>query len=389
MNPSINLTEIIIANAMGIMLAATMLMSNTQTFHANSIGHKYIREMMVIALVSCILDPLVFLSDGREGLFFYLVIYIGNLLLFVANLLIGPLWVNYTAGYMRGGLSFRHRRTMATVCVVGVVMLVVNLFKPFVFAVDGNNEYHRLWGYYLFIVLELGFIIDGIVAYVQSKRKLGVLRFFPVWVFLVPLAIGITVQSVIYGVSLIWPCVVISITVILNGINTELSYRDKLTGLYNKYYLDLIKDMATRSLKNESGRITAIMADMNSLKSINDRYGHQEGDFALRKLARIINRTVADAGSVVRIAGDEFVIVLNTQDEKEVAEMISAIRQALADWNTNHDKEYTLSVSLGYGFFNLREVTVEEIMQQIDSKMYEEKRRFYKENPALDRRTLY
>lgn len=304
MSHVINYGEILVANAMGIMLGAAMLIGNNRLFHTNSIGHKYIREMLWIAMLGCVLDPVVFMCDGRPGLAAHMVVYIGNLLMFIANLLIGPLWVNFTAGYMRGGLSFKHRRALATACGIGVIMLLVNIVKPFVFMVDADNVYSRMWGYLVFVLLEIGFIIDGIIAYSQSKRKIGMLRFFPVWVFLVPIAVGIAVQTMWYGISSIWPCVVIAVTVIVNGMNTEMSYRDKLTGLYNKYYLDLIKEKADRTRNTKAALITAVMADMNSLKSINDTYGHSEGDFALRKLARIINRTVADNGSVVRIVGD-------------------------------------------------------------------------------------
>ena len=86
-------------------------------------------------------------------------------------------------------------------------MLTVNLFEPVVFHVDENNYYHRDVLYGAFVVIEAGLLFYGLLIYFSAKRKGSLLYFFPAWQFFVPIAVGMLLQGMFLGVSLIWPCV--------------------------------------------------------------------------------------------------------------------------------------------------------------------------------------
>ena len=166
----------------------------------------------------------------------------------------------------------------------------------------------------IIIVVNIVMLIDGIYLYLRGKIRGGILKFFPVWQFIIPLAIGLTTTWLFYGVSMTFSCFAVSIAGILFSLQNEAMYLDGLTGLYNRYYLDHIKDeiSAYRGRKKKNTNITAMMLDMNDFKSINDKYGHATGDDALINMAEILRGSIGEMGSVIRYAGDEFIVLLNT-----------------------------------------------------------------------------
>ena len=145
---------------------------------------------------------------------------------------------------------------------------------------------------------------------------------------------------------------------------------DSLTRLFNRHYL--------HSLHLGQKTFALMMFDLNNFKNINDTYGHSEGDVALIEASGIINRTVATRGIVVRYGGDEFIVLLNTADEAVGREYIDKIQHNLSDYNLVSGKPYQLSTSIGWGIFNLKSNSMNEIIKIVDERMYEAKREYYK-----------
>ncbi|ACB85972.1 HD domain-containing phosphohydrolase [Natranaerobius thermophilus] len=99
-----------------------------------------------------------------------------------------------------------------------------------------------------------------------------------------------------------------------------LSYHDKLTGLYNRDYID-------RELNNLSGEsnlpLSIIMTDVNGLKLVNESYGNETGNQILTNIANLIEEIIPEEGIAARWGGDEFIIILPKTSKKQ-AENISA-----------------------------------------------------------------
>jgi diguanylate cyclase (GGDEF)-like protein len=75
----------------------------------------------------------------------------------------------------------------------------------------------------------------------------------------------------------------------------------------------------------KNAEYTAMMLDLNGFKHINEAYGHQEGDNALIKTGQLLRKAVSSYGTVIRYAGDEFVIILNTQVDSILREVVHSI----------------------------------------------------------------
>jgi len=152
----------------------------------------------------------------------------------------------------------------------------------------------------------------------------------------------------------------------------RLSTVDELTGLYNRRKLDqeLSKRLVMRGRKKLSFYIVSL--DMDGLKTINDTYGHIEGDAALKAYAEILRGSVNENDLCCRVGGDEFMIVAYCESEAELQRVLQRIEKAVAEFNQSGNKPYKLSGSMGYAEL----MGNEEIMNCIkraDINMYAEK----------------
>lgn len=153
-----------------------------------------------------------------------------------------------------------------------------------------------------------------------------------------------------------------------------LSYRDQLTGLYNRHYLEKIKGEIKERKYLPLGIVTI---DLNDLKVINDTYGHHEGDELLILVSKIFKRVVKSEDLVFRMGGDEFMILSPNTSELQVHGIKKAIEEELRKMPK---KPYAITVALGYASSQSEEDLFEDI-KTADQYMYADKKR-YKERSS-------
>jgi len=372
-----NISAIVIADAFGILLTFVMLTGNAWKIQKRDWESKLMFTTILTVLFTCAIDPFSFILDGKPGAVVHVITYFMNFWLFFSNMIIGPTWIIMVVKHITGFVSKKQKIFIGLVSSIGLLGLLVNFIWPVVFYIDQNNVYSRGPLFWMYFVLQGVYIIYGTYIYINSILAGGLLKFFPVWQFILPIIVGIIIQAVFYGVSTIWPCLAISMTSIVSSIQNETVFTDQLTGLYSRFYLDTIKQRISKSSKNPN--ITAMMLDMNGFKSINDRFGHGEGDRALVLTAGVLKRSVGNLGSVIRYAGDEFIILLNTQQKGIVEQCIFDIKAGLEECTKKNNLEYQLSISIGYSVFDMSKQTIDELMNIIDQRMYADKEIYYKE----------
>ena len=101
-----------------------------------------------------------------------------------------------------------------------------------------------------------------------------------------------------------------------------------------------------------------------------------------------MRRSVGDEGTVIRYAGDEFIILINTHDDSVIESMVDRIRGNFCKFNECGGKDYHLSVSLGFDKMDCSIHSINDFMNEIDKHMYEDKSNFYIQNPHLERRII-
>lgn len=147
----------------------------------------------------------------------------------------------------------------------------------------------------------------------------------------------------------------------------KMSYRDKLTGLYNRAYFDeKLKELNSE----EFLPLSFIMGDLNGLKVINDALGHLEGDKILKEISKVIKHSCRKGDLIFRWGGDEFCILLPKTTEREAELVCKRIRKHC---KTNNKTALPLSIALGVSSKNEMKKSIDEILVEAEDKVYREK----------------
>lgn len=150
---------------------------------------------------------------------------------------------------------------------------------------------------------------------------------------------------------------------------TYASTHDLLTGVFNRGYFE------QEMLRLETGdhqNAGVIITDIDGLKLVNDTLGHAVGDGMLHLAARIIRASVPDHAVICRIGGDEFAVLLPVTDETGLQDIVNRIKAGVsADNEVN--KEFALSMSVGYAVRSSIHPGMDDVYREADSSMYREK----------------
>ena len=164
---------------------------------------------------------------------------------------------------------------------------------------------------------------------------------------------------------------------------TRLGYlynRDMLTELYNRRGLEeFFKEYLDECIENRTG-LAVIIFDMDDLKVINDKYGHNEGDYGLKTIAYAMLQASTGNEVCARSGGDEFVVLAKNYNADMAANYVERVRSVIRQKVMLDDKQYSVSASTG-SYIKFPEKTeadphkvFEMCLKEADTVMYKEKR---------------
>ena len=147
---------------------------------------------------------------------------------------------------------------------------------------------------------------------------------------------------------------------------------DELTRLSNRRRFLKDADVCTAEKKPWS----YILSDINGFKQVNDSFGHNEGDEALKRFSGVWKAVALKNGATAyRMGGDEFAVLIPTDREETVLTVCREIEDALKQYNEENDLPYVLSASIGFAVSGKDGLTdIPDIMEEADKRMYEQKR---------------
>jgi two-component system cell cycle response regulator len=154
-----------------------------------------------------------------------------------------------------------------------------------------------------------------------------------------------------------------------------LSLTDDLTGLYNRRRFFVLTEQYLKVAIRTKKRLLLLFIDMDDLKWINDHYGHNEGDQALKDLAKILKQTFRESDIIARIGGDEFVVLFVSTDENS-ERLLTRLHENLKDYNDQKSRRYPLSISVGTAQFDPENpISIDELLSKADTSMYVQKQK--------------
>jgi len=155
----------------------------------------------------------------------------------------------------------------------------------------------------------------------------------------------------------------------------ETAITDSLTGLYNRrYFMEEIQRELARAGRNNTP-LSVLMSDLDGLKLLNDRFGHDQGDLLIKTWGAIMKENIRVSDVVARFGGDEFVLLAPETDLKEANQLCQRLLSAANNCQIQIDGGIMgISVSIGLASYPDHATDAEEILKKADEAMYYAKR---------------
>ncbi len=165
---------------------------------------------------------------------------------------------------------------------------------------------------------------------------------------------------------------------ILNQKIREVSMTDALTGLRNRTGYDMLAFPYLQRCQKEEKTSAIVFADVNRMKLINDEYGHQQGDLALRIVAEAIKKSMPEHWVAVRYGGDEFIMVGECKDQEMADGILKELAQNLEKEKLKKQIIFPLTASFGAVLMHPGEdYSLEEYLRRADEAMYVTKQKYH------------
>ncbi|HPC84667.1 MAG TPA: TonB family protein [Thermoanaerobaculaceae bacterium] len=160
----------------------------------------------------------------------------------------------------------------------------------------------------------------------------------------------------------------------------DLAFKDDLTGLFNRRFLNLVLAEWWQELAAEHQRMALLMLDLDGFKEVNDTLGHLAGDSVLKRTAEVLRRTFRGGDVLVRFGGDEFVVLLPGAGQAEADRLGRRAREAMAGIGLDEAAAGSpgasaVSFSLGVAVYPEDGASGEAILARADERLYADKRR--------------
>ena len=365
---NLDLRSIYTSNGAGIVILLVLLYVSRTKALSRRVEDKVFLFMTLGVMLGCFMEALSYAIDGQLFPGARVLNYVANTYLYSVNLMLPFCVLTYVDLELYGDPKRIWRRHRFQV-VIGAIMLtatLVNLFVPVTFHISDANVYERRPFSYVYFVIIFYYCISALLLTRRYEKENGAKAFLNIGVFLLPIFVGTALQFMFYGMSLAWLASAIGLCGLFMMQQNELAYVDSLVDVYNRQYFNRV---LTAWVSREGGVIGA-MFDLDDFKSINDTYGHSEGDHALQSATNILKQARGDDEWVFRYAGDEFVVLRRTGDPSGLDAYLQRVHDGLDEFNSQ-DRPYKLSLSYGVSVLNGR--SVDAFMGEMDRKMYEMK----------------
>jgi diguanylate cyclase (GGDEF)-like protein/PAS domain S-box-containing protein len=156
----------------------------------------------------------------------------------------------------------------------------------------------------------------------------------------------------------------------------RMAHHDQLTGLPNRHYLAAFLPEAIETAKRSGTMLGVLFLDLDRFKHINDTRGHETGDKLLQEVARRLRGCVRDTDVVIRMGGDEFVVLLHQLKlHDEIAQTVARVVATLNHPIVVDDRPLQTSASIGVSVFPRDGADMVELLKHSDLAMYQAKDR--------------
>ncbi len=356
-----------------LILGIIFIMAKKRLDSNDPFNHAYLKTVPVI-LMQLILETLSCVINKQEGEHYIILSYLIHICLFMVGgmlgckgyILVRKLIIPNQIWSKKKLLLFR-----LPLFVNSIIVLLSPIYH-LVFYVTKENVYQRGSLYFLSVLVVYFYLICILTLVIKNKIKLGEHEFTLLVIFCFLPIIGGVVQAFFYGTLLMWSSTAFALVVMFSYLQQRMVHLDYLTGVWSRGSFEFY--IKKRLSDHDSDKLGIIYCDIDKLKEINDDYGHFEGDLAIKTATKIFKNSIRKTDIIVRMGGDEFIIVLESVTADILESTLDRINKAFEDYNQISNKKYELSCSFGSDILNSNFDTIEQFIHHVDILMYENKK---------------
>ncbi|WP_456325340.1 oxygen-binding di-iron domain-containing protein [Desulfonauticus submarinus] len=155
----------------------------------------------------------------------------------------------------------------------------------------------------------------------------------------------------------------------------NLAVKDQLTGLYNRFYLNMqMKELISNVIRYNIP-LSIILFDIDHFKKVNDTYGHFIGDKILKSLAKFLKNSLRYGDTIIRYGGEEFLLILPYTYQKDACDIANKLRRKVEQQHFKINRlELNITISAGIAFWKSKKKSFEELICQADKNLYKAKK---------------
>lgn len=154
----------------------------------------------------------------------------------------------------------------------------------------------------------------------------------------------------------------------------SLTERDALTGIYNRHGLMNEAKLIWKTSQRINQHVALFFIDMDRLKPINDEFGHEVGDNAIKGMAEILRNTFRESDILGRLGGDEFAVIAPLENPTEAPILEKRLAEKMKEYNESSGHPFEISMSYGLKVCTPVRILLSKALSEADELMYEHKR---------------
>lgn len=306
-------------------------------------------------------------------------LYLFNIAYYISLAAGGYLWFLYSeAEQGSSNVTKRSFRLLTLIPTLIIAALAITApFNHLLFYITETGVYQRGSLHFLQLIISYGYIvITSLKAFVLAHKEKDYTKKHHLNVtasLIIPVAICGVCQIFLPNLPILCVGYCDSLLFCYIAMQEEHISIDPLTGISNRRRMYHNFENLIEHARETDTTFGVLMIDVDKFKSINDTYGHVEGDRALAAIAEALRKASKPGLNIYRYGGDEFIMTSENGSESELWIIAQRIQNAVAEQAEAMNAPYKLAVSVGFTSYQLGDSNPRDIINRADAKLYEQK----------------
>ncbi len=317
-------------------------------------GHLF-RAIVALAMVLLINDLVFELLLGRAGAGFTVLLQVLLVLGYVLTVLIMLLWyyfVDFSVHHDTARLR-RIYRVVAVPFMINIVFVFISIFTGFYYQVDALNSYSRGPGYVVFVLIAGFYLVLAFYQVIKHRRRFHFASYYALLGFMLPIIVAGIIQSVLFGLLIFMPALVLTLLMVFIFIQAQKHYLDHVTEVFNlKEYERFLREHNNRVYADAS--FAAMIVQFDFYQQMLIEHSYADADKAMKLLANGLKAVLHPLDFIARIDARRFVVLLYAKQQRKLSQIKTDYDAVMAESIAKENISFAFDYSVVSGLYNKR-----------------------------------